>query len=829
MTGVMLALVISATALAAPQGAPVPAPSEPSARDRTRRPDLWFAQPAKTWNEALPVGNGRLGAMVFGGTARERIQLNEASVWEGNADDRNAPEAAASFRAARELALAGKIVEAQRILQRDCMLPGHMMPRSHQTLGDLFIESVDEGDGAGITDAAGEGYERGLELRTGLATTKYRLGGSVVEREAFASAPDELLVVRVSARAGTLPPLRIRLRREAFESDVPVHAAIPGQSAARLTFAGRTGQGGVRYACAAALTAEGGSVAVDAGNAVIRGAQAVTIAIAGRTSYFGGDPVAQCDADLRSASLPYGELRRRAVDWFAEGMGRAKLELGPPDAEVPRSTPNEVLPTDARLAQFRQHPERDPSLIALYFDHGRYLLRASSRAGSLPANLQGIWNEHFRAPWNADFHTNINVQMNYWHAGPTGLSDAELPLIDLIDRVRARGERTATDLYGARGWCCHHITDAWAMTAPEGLTVWGMYPLGGAWLVRHAWDHWAFTQDDSFLRDRAWPAMAGAVRFLLDYLAVDPATGMLVSGPSTSPENTFILPDGQRGDVSMGTSMDQWIARDLLENFLDAARVLGREQDALAVEARTALARLATPRIGADGRLMEWNQPWGEAEPGHRHMSHLYGLHPANAITPDGTPELAAAARASLEARLSHGGGHTGWSRAWLINFWARLGDGDRALADVQALLSKSTLPNLFDDHPPFQIDGNFGGTAGIAEMLLQSHVKTWADGRLVHRVDLLPALPKAWRRGSVRGLVARGAVVVDLEWRDGTLARATLRAPDGRAMRIRLPAGMARATVTVAGASSVAIPEDGRTIALPPGPAGARIVVIEP
>jgi alpha-L-fucosidase 2 len=314
MTGVMLALVISAVAITVPQGAPAPAPSEPSARERTRRPDLWFAQPAKTWNEALPVGNGRLGAMVFGGTARERIQLNEASVWEGNADDRNAPEAAASFRAARELALAGKIVEAQRILQRDCMLPGHMMPRSHQTLGDLFIESADEGDAAGITDAAGEGYERGLELRTGLATTKCRIGGSVVEREAFASAPDELLVVRVSAPAGTLPPLRIRLRREAFESDVPVHAAIPGQSAARLTFAGRTGQGGVRYACAAAVTADGGSVAVDAGDAVIRGAQAVTIAIAGRTSYFGGDPVAQCDADLRSASLPYDELRRRAVD-----------------------------------------------------------------------------------------------------------------------------------------------------------------------------------------------------------------------------------------------------------------------------------------------------------------------------------------------------------------------------------------------------------------------------------------------------------------------------------------------------------------------------------
>ncbi|MFM8731322.1 MAG: glycosyl hydrolase family 95 catalytic domain-containing protein, partial [Phycisphaerales bacterium] len=607
----------------------------------------------------------------------------------------------------------------------------------------------------------------------------------------------------------------------------PVHAAIPGTSAARLSFAGRTGQGGVRYACAASVMADGGTVAVEGGDAVVRGAQSFVIAVAGRTGYFGGDPVAQCDADLRSASLPYGDLRRRATDWFAEGMDRVTLDLGGPPPES--SVVPELMSTEARLARFRAKPGWDPALIARYFDYGRYLLRASSRAGSLPANLQGIWNEHFRAPWNADFHTNINVQMNYWHAGPTALADAELPLIDLIDRVRDRGERTAKDLYGARGWCCHHITDAWAMTAPEGLTVWGMYPLGGAWLVRHAWDHWAFTQDDAFLRDRAWPALAGAARFLLDYLAVDPATGMLVSGPSTSPENTFILPDGQRADVSMGTSMDQWIARDLLENLVDAARVLGREGDALAVEAKAALARLATPKVGTDGRLMEWSRPYGEAEPGHRHMSHLYGLHPANAITPDGTPELAAAARASLESRLSHGGGHTGWSRAWLINFWARLGDGDRALADVQALLSKSTLPNLFDDHPPFQIDGNFGGTAGIAEMLLQSHVRTWVDGRLVHRIDLLPALPSAWREGRAHGLMARGAVAVDLDWRDGRLVRATLRAPDARAMRIRLPAGMQRATVTVGGASSIAIPEDGRTIALPPGPAGARTVVIEP
>ena len=802
------------------------------------QPDLWYARPASRWTEALPVGNGRLGAMVFGGVEHERIQLNEASVWEGNAGDRNAPKAAASFRAARALALAGKVVEAQEILQRDCMLPQDMMPRSHQTLGDLFVEFEQ-------SPRAVDGYRRGLDLRTGVSTTRFEVDGVRVVREVVASAPDELLAVSVRVDGdGTLPDLRVRLRRQAFGTDVPAHAAIPAQRGARLSYAGRTGQGGVRYVTTADVRADAGSVDVADGDAVVRGARRVTVCVAGRTDYFGmrladrvpapgaegaavassSDPAAQCEMDLRSAQVGFDALRERATAWTSRAMDRVEIDLGGPPPES--SVAPGMLSTDARLARFRGRPEWDNGLVELYFRYGRYLLLASSREGSLPANLQGIWNEHFRAPWNADFHTNINVQMNYWPAGPCALPETKLPLIDLIDRVRVRGADTARDLYGMRGWCCHHITDAWAVTSPEGQTVWGMFPLGGAWLARHLWEHYEFTGDAVFLRDRAYPGLEGAVRFVLDYLVEDPATGMLIGGPANSPENTFVLADGRRADVSMGPSIELWIARDLLVNFVDAARVLGRGGEALPMQADEALAKLAMPRIGADGRLMEWWQPYGEAEPGHRHMSHLYGLHPASFITVDGTPDLAAAARRSLEERLRQGGGHTGWSRAWLISFWARLGDGERAWGDVCALLAKSTLPNLFDDHPPFQIDGNFGGTAGIAEMLLQSHVRSWSAGHLVHRIDLLPALPKAWRDGSVRGLVARGNVRVDMEWKGGTLVRARLDAPDGRELRVRMPGGTERVNVRVQGQPALDLPVPDGVVIIPRAAAGAARTV---
>ena len=785
-------------------------------------PDLWYTEPAAAWTDALPVGNGRMGAMVFGAVQHERLQLNEATVWEGNANDRHAPAASEFFQKARALALAGKVLEAQQIIQDHCMLPNDMMPRSHQTLGDLHIEMIE------APRAASE-YRRSLTMRTGVAASRFQVDGVSIVREVIASAPDELLLIHTRVEGeGNLPAIRIQLHRDNFETDVPAHTAIPTRQGARLSFTGHTGQGGVSYASTADIQADGGTITIEGGDAVVRGAKSLTIAIAARTDYFGSNPTLQCENDLRSAVSGWSALSERASAWFAKSMDRVSLDLGGPSPEA--SVIPDLLSTPARLARFRTKPEWDNDFISLYFQYGRYLLLSSSRQGSLPANLQGIWNQHFRAPWNADFHTNINVQMNYWPAGPCALVETELPLIDLLDKIRVRGVRTAQDLYGARGWCCHHITDAWAMTAPEGQTVWGMYPLGGAWLVRHAWEHYEYTNDTAFLRDRAWPALDGAVRFLLDYLVKDPTTGMLVSGPSTSPENTFILPDGSHANLSMGTSMDQWIARDLLVNYLDAARILGKGNEALPIEAAAALTHLAMPTIASDGRLMEWSKPYGEAEPGHRHMSHLYGLHPANFISTDGTPALAAAARASLEFRLKNGGGHTGWSRAWLINFWARLHDGERAWADICALLSHSTLPNLFDDHPPFQIDGNFGGTAGIAEMLMQSHIRSWSAGHLVHRIDLLPALPREWSDGRVRGLIARGNVAVDIQWKHGAMARVQLASPDARELRIKMPAGVTRAHVAVAGQAPIDLPIPDGIVIIPRAAAPTpRSVVILP